>query len=276
MKIGNASGLQIAFFTFAGLLLVVPLSNYLEFLPWSYDQKALLGKAIPFVVCGFVLALFPALRRRCREELSVPIPADRKREVVLVAIAKPWFAIAVAGGVGLWFWCTGGSEALERRMLAQKSEGWEMARAFSTPGLVQHLLLVVFVAPVLEELVFRGFLYRAWERQWGWVPAMLLASVLFGIYHSNFFAAFIASIIYVCVLRRTGTLWGPIAVHSVYNLSLWYPLVGKHMFPKGVQAQHDISAWKLQLACLLLAAIAVPVYVWLARKAYQPDSISSP
>lgn len=277
MIMGTASGLQIAFFTFAGLLLTVPLSNYLESIfPWSDDQKAILGRAIPFVVFGLVLVLFPALRRRCREELSIPIPSDRKREVILVSIAKLWFPMALAGGLGLWFWWTGGGEALERRMLAETSEEGQMAQAFSTPGLVRQILLAAFVAPVLEELVFRGFLYRAWERRWGWVPAMLLTSVVFGLYHSYFLSAFFGSIVFVCLLRRTGTLWAPIAVHGVYNLSLWHPLMGRHVFPKGIEAQHDISEWKLQLAFLLLAAIAVPAYVWLARRPYRREAISSP
>lgn len=161
-------------------------------------------------------------------------------------------------------------------MLAETSEEGQMAYALSTAGLVRQVFLAAFVAPVLEELVFRGFLYHAWERQWGWVPAMLLTSVLFGLYHSYFFSAFFGSIIFVCLLRRTGTLWAPIAVHSVSNLALWYPLVGRHMFPTGVEAQRDISAWKLQLACLLVAAIAIPTYVWLARKHYRPARVSSP
>jgi CAAX protease family protein len=277
MKFGNATGLQIAFFTFAGLLLAVPLSNYVEsILLWSNYEKALVGKAIPFVLFGLVLALFPALRRLCIEELSLPIPANRKREVVLVAVTKPWFAFAVAGGVGLWFWLIGGSDALERRMLDQRGEGLELTWAFSTPGLIQHLFLVVFVAPVIEEIVFRGFLYRAWEREWGWVASTLLTSVVFGLYHPHFFAAFFASIIYVCLYRRTGTLWAPIVVHGIFNLSLWYPLMGRLVFPRGVEARHDISAWKPQLACLLVAAIVIPMYVWLSRKPYQPAKVSSP
>jgi membrane protease YdiL (CAAX protease family) len=274
---GIASGLQIAFFTFAGLLLAVPLTNYLESIfAWSDDQKIILGKSIPFVVFGLVLVLFPALRRRCRDELSVPIPSDRKPEVILVAIAKLWYPMALAGGLGLWYWSTGGSEALGRRMLAEMSEEGQMVQAFSTPGLVRHLFLSVLVAPVLEELVFRGFLYRAWERRWGWVPAMLLTSVVFGLYHSYFLAAFFGSIIFVCLLRRTGTLWAPITVHALFNLSLWHPLMGRHVFPKGLEAQRDISQWKLQIACLMIAAIAIPAYVWLARKPYRREAISSP
>ncbi|MGZ5582248.1 MAG: CPBP family intramembrane glutamic endopeptidase, partial [Usitatibacter sp.] len=194
----------------------------------------------------------------------------------LVAIAKLWLPMAIAGGIGLWYWWAGGSEALARRMLAETGEDGQMAYAFSTPGLVRQIFLGAFVAPVLEELVFRGFLYRAWERQWGWVPAMLLTSVVFGLYHSYFFVAFVGSIIFVCLLRRTGTLWAPIAIHSASNLALWYPLMGRHIFPGGVDAQRDISAWKLQLACLLGAAIVIPMYVWLSRKPYRPEAASSP
>jgi membrane protease YdiL (CAAX protease family) len=184
--------------------------------------------------------------------------------------------MAFAGALGLWLWWTGGSDALERRMLAETGDVAQMAHAFSTPGLVRQILFATLIGPVVEELVFRGFLYRAWERQWGWLPAMLLTSLVFGLYHAHFLVAFCGSIVFVCLLRRTGTLRAPIVVHAVFNLALWYPLLGRFMFPTSLAAQRDLSEWNWQIACLLAAVVFIPAYVWLARKSYHREAISSP
>src|SRR5207244_1951853 len=153
-----------------------------------------------------VLFGIPALRRYCRAELSIPLPPGRKLEVAVVAAAKLSLPLAFAGAIALWYWVSQGGAALENHMLAERNIGREQEAAFSDAGVVRHLLLFSFVGPIVEELIFRGLLYRAWERQWGWIPAMLLTSALFAAYHPHFASAFLASIVFVCLYRRTGTL----------------------------------------------------------------------
>ena len=80
---------------------------------------------------------------------------------------------------------------------------------------------------------------------------MVLTSTLFGLYHPVFWAAFTSSIVFVCLFRRTGSLWASIIVHAFFNLMLWYPLVGQFVFPSPERALGDISTWGFQLACLL-------------------------
>ena len=79
------------------------------------------------------------------------------------------------------------------------------------------LLLGVIVGPPIEELVFRGLLYRAWANQWGALVAAVLTSALFAAYHPNFLAAFSSAILFVCLVRRTGSLWASISVHAFTN-----------------------------------------------------------
>jgi membrane protease YdiL (CAAX protease family) len=277
MKTGTASGWQIAFFSFTGVLLAVPLSRYLAGLaPWSKEEREFLGKALPFFVIALILGVFPALRSWYRRELSIPIPRERRKEVAIVALGKVmFFAMAIAGSVALWHWLFGGTAALERRMSMQLSDEAQRSGAVTPLATLQFLVLVPFVVPILEELVFRGLLYRAWEKRWGWFPAMIATSVVFALYHPFFLSAFLASIVYVCLLRRTGTLWAPIIVHGLYNLSLWHPLMGHLLFPKGRDAHTDIAAWDLQIGCLFVVAIALPIYVWMAREKYEPRGTSA-
>jgi len=121
------------------------------------------------------------------------------------------------------------------------------------------------LAPLTEELVFRALLYRTWEAQWGWLPAMLASSALFAAYHPNFVPAFLGGILYVCLYRRTGSIWAPIVVHAAFNVLIWFPLLGQFIFPRGLDAPGDLQSWWLHLAALFAALVAIPAYVSLAR-----------
>lgn len=274
MRSENASGIQITFLSFAVLLLAVPVSIYVaKMVGASNEESTFIGRFLPFVLGTVVLIAFPALRRRVVNLLSLPIPRERQAEVALVAIGKLCLALALAGGLALRYWLTEGNAALEHHM-KQAPVDQQMAQAFSGPGMLTSILIGAAFAPVLEEVLFRGLLYQAWERRWGWIPAMLLTSTLFGLYHPIFWAAFTSSVIFVCLFRRTGSLWSSIAVHSFFNLMLWYPLMGQFVFPGAERAVGDISTWGLQLACLLFASIALPAYVWMSRKPFDPDALS--
>ena len=275
MRTGNASGFQITFLSFAVLLLAVPASTYVgKLMGASNDEMKFIGRFLPFVLGGAVLAAFPALRRRVMVLLSAPIPRERHAEVALVAIGKLCVVFAFAGGLALRYWLAEGNAALEHHM-KQPPVDEQMAQAFSGPGLLTSILIGAILAPLLEEVLFRGLLYQAWERRWGWIPAMVLTSTLFGLYHPIFWAAFTGSILLVCVFRRTGSLWSSIVAHSFFNLMLWYPLVGRFVFPDAERAIGDIHTWGLQLACLLFVVVALPLYVWLSRKPYA-DPLAEP
>jgi membrane protease YdiL (CAAX protease family) len=93
---------------------------------------------------------------------------------------------------------------------------------------------------------------------------MLATSVLFGLYHPHFWSAFTASVILVCVMRRTGSIRAPIMVHAIYNFMLWWPLLGRHVFPSG-PGMTDLSTWYFHGACLIAVAVALPIYAWMSR-----------
>ncbi len=94
------------------------------------------------------------------------------------------------------------------------------------------LLTVGVVAPVSEELIFRGLLFhrmKDWMKPW---LAVILSAVLFGAYHGNmvqFIYAFVMGIFFAVIYHRTGTLWTTIVAHMTANLwsVLGYGLVNE-------------------------------------------------
>lgn len=265
MRTGTASGVQIVFLSFAVLLLAVPLSTYVVgHLQSSTAEEAFIRRSIPFVLGAIALLSFPTLRRIVISELSRPIPQERRAEVALLGVAKISLAFAYVGALALWYWTTEGSAALEQSLRGPPRDQ-QMAEAFAVPGLLM-VVLAAIVGPILEEILFRGLLYRAWEKRWGAFASAVFTSALFASYHPFFLSAFLGGIVFVCLVRRTGTIWGSIPVHATFNLLLWYPLAGQFVFPDPAKALGDLSTWGFHLACLLFAFVALPLYVLLAAQ----------
>ncbi|HYC36745.1 MAG TPA: CPBP family intramembrane glutamic endopeptidase [Usitatibacter sp.] len=233
---------------------------------WSPEVAALVDKAVPFVFGAVLIAAFPGLRRRAADLLRAPIDTAGWRETAWVAIFHAINSFAWAGIVVLWWWISGGEANVAGNIRALPSDAGELERAFTPADLVRSLVVVAVLAPVVEELVFRGFLYRAWEGRLGWFGSMIATSIVFAAYHANPFPAFLSSVIYVCLYRRTGSLWAPIVVHMIFNALAWYPLLGQLVFPRSLDAPGDLSSWAFHIACLLLAIVVLPAYVWMARE----------
>ena len=88
---------------------------------------------------------------------------------------------------------------------------------------------LVILAPIAEEVLFRGFLFTGLRRRLRFVWAALLTSILFGAAHllggeQGASLLWIAGIdtmvlsIVLCFLReRTGRLWAPVLLHALKN-----------------------------------------------------------
>lgn len=88
-------------------------------------------------------------------------------------------------------------------------------------GLLVAIMLGALVAPVVEELFFRGFLYPALRRRLGVAGGIVLSAVIFGLFHANvwlFFPTAIIGIILAYLYEREGSLGPPIVLHSLNNL----------------------------------------------------------
>ena len=87
----------------------------------------------------------------------------------------------------------------------------------------QFVLLLVFgcvLAPVGEELLFRGVLYT-WLKRWGPVLAVSASSMLFGLLHgpSPVFLAHAATmgVLLALLYEGSGSLWPGVLAHGLHN-----------------------------------------------------------
>jgi len=263
----NATGTQIAFLVFAvhffSMLLGEAIAGVIGSPGMTASFTALL---ITFGIAVGLLAGLQPLRRFAATELARPLPLPMAREIAIVAAAKVATPAAVVG-----FAAAVALSAGETASIRQGIWPVDPARAWtwitSPTGLFQLVILSWVVGPLVEEIVFRGLLYRAWERQWGWVPSLLLTSACFSLCHPTHMASsFLGSVIYICVLRRSGTLLAPIAVHALFNILVSWPLLGQLIMqaPKG--DPQSWSTWAPFLACLAFTVVALPAYVLMSRR----------
>jgi CAAX protease family protein len=126
----------------------------------------------------------------------------------------------------------------------------------STALLLLSAALTCVLAPICEEILFRGFIYKAlcsWRGPW---PAAILTGLAFGGVHAGSAPAVdlvpLAALGFgLCLLyRRTGSLYPCIAAHSLNN-SLAFGL---------------LENWGWQVPVLMLAALALIALAALALR----------
>jgi membrane protease YdiL (CAAX protease family) len=88
-------------------------------------------------------------------------------------------------------------------------------------------ITLVVIAPIAEEMLFRGYLYGKLRKTipvWG---AILITSVLFGVVHGQWnvgIDVFVLSVM-ACILREvTGSIWAGILLHMIKNGLAFYIL----------------------------------------------------
>jgi membrane protease YdiL (CAAX protease family) len=85
------------------------------------------------------------------------------------------------------------------------------------------LLHVLIMAPVVEEIIFRGYIYRILKTKIPIMFAIIISSTLFSLIHYNvlsFILLFVLSIFLTYIYERNGSIMCPIIIHSLFNLMM--------------------------------------------------------
>ena len=78
----------------------------------------------------------------------------------------------------------------------------------------------IVVAPICEEVIFRGYLYGVAKRYCGPVAAALCTALIFAAAHASLVALLplaLFGLLLAWLYERTGSLWAPIAAHACFN-----------------------------------------------------------
>ncbi len=104
-------------------------------------------------------------------------------------------------------------------------EPQEVVKIYLKDSSDKYLLFFTFfvaiAGPLVEEIFFRGFAYKAFRSRWGVKRAALASTALFAALHLNwaaFFPIFMLGLLFVYLYEKTGSLVPSMTAHVFHNL----------------------------------------------------------
>ncbi len=100
----------------------------------------------------------------------------------------------------------------------QSDEIKHLLRALPSP--YSFFFTAMFLAPLVEETFFRGFLFAGFRQRYGWNRAALLSSGFFAVAHlipAAMIPAFVVGVGFAYLYHKSNSLWPGIFMHFLIN-----------------------------------------------------------
>ena len=124
------------------------------------------------------------------------------------------------------------------------------------------MIVLVIVAPVTEEFIFRGVFLHRWAVKWGAFWSIILSSLLFGAIHADifWFSRAVGSIFIALLYIKTRTLLVPIILHALNNGLVFVNLLFHHFDPNTVQELNVTNQYLWYGLVNILLGIPILIY----------------
>ena len=199
------------------------LSNLLYFLverlvldifhipPQQFMKHSYWGEILVYAV--LILVFFTLYKLLWRKDISEPRTATNFKDVLGSLVV----GFGICGISGLWIMLAEQLPSLQKSVEAINAGAENIAggNAFGT------FMIAVIAAPVVEEILFRGIVLRSMRKFIPVWAAILISSVLFGVYHLNIVQAAYATFMGIAagiLYEKKKNLLFPILVHFANNL----------------------------------------------------------
>ncbi|MDI4236963.1 CPBP family intramembrane metalloprotease [Bradyrhizobium sp. Arg237L] len=101
-------------------------------------------------------------------------------------------------------------------------------------GLLALLIGSCIAGPILEEFVFRGFMFRGWSQSFlGPIGAIVLTSAVWAVYHTQYdwfgrLEIFVVGLVLGHLRWRSNSTWLTVVLHSAMN-TVYFFLIGPYI-----------------------------------------------
>ncbi len=215
----------------------------------------IMSHAVMLTVIAGVVAL-PIFLLLMRGDKKRSIREEKYVEYTKVSVWKFVF-IAIAGA----FACIGLNLFISITGIINWGGGFEdTADALYGGSMFWTVAGVVFIIPVVEELMFRGIIYNRMKYYKGALPAILVSAVYFAIYHMNVpqgIYAFVLGVFMAWIYYRYKTILAPILFHVSAN--------GISVFLTYSEGFNTLTDTQYILLCVVSLVIAVAMVVVIAK-----------
>ncbi|HEX5010499.1 MAG TPA: type II CAAX endopeptidase family protein, partial [Planctomycetota bacterium] len=189
-----------------------------------------------FVLQALILVSLGALQGDADTIDRALLPAYAVAGVLTFAAMRVAYAVTQAEGVPTYFggrvpaWRAGGLLALAGGLvasgyvLALRNTGLLGDDLQSSIDTLRHSpltmgSLIIVVAPVFEEFLFRGLVFSGMRRSQGFLKSALFSAAIFAIVHPPVSVApvFVLGLLTAAAYERSGALLAPVLVHAAFN-----------------------------------------------------------
>ena len=248
-----------------GFLLLLAFYGWLAYRSSSHALLTTKPFGIPDVICGGILAIWMinVIWQSFGADQAITLQAIIANSVFYISLIMGIFGVIgfqrksaiemfgmepsrlpKAAGTGLlWLLITYplilAAQGLVQKIFGNADDSQLIVKYFLEHPDLKHRAAVVFMAvilaPVAEEVIFRGYFYGIIRRYGGRIPALLTSSLLFAAIHvhlPSLLGLGILAIILCLLYERTGSLWASITMHAAFNAStivvliLWPDAIG--------------------------------------------------
>ncbi len=209
------------------LILSFVLAVLVHFLPSSTGTPAsqtptstktlIANSVVGFVIYGVILLLIWLVTVRKYHvgwsALGVRRPPGLYFALVIPILLGMYFAALVVSGVVVKLFYGGKAENPQVKDLTGGG-------GFSWTSLILALITASIVAPVIEELLFRGMLYGWLRTRWSAVGGIILSAALFSAAHAIpliLASIFVVGLTLAIVYEKTKSTLATMTLHSLFN-----------------------------------------------------------
>lgn len=219
-----------------------------------------IGQLIAFPFLYYYFKKDTVLRNRCKK---VPIIQSVKKFSVVTWIA--FYVFAACLGMGL-------SNLIDLSGLSQLFPGYSeiSEQVFQNQNLLLSVLTVGIFAPLVEELAFRGLMYKRVKEYAGVNAGVIVSSLAFGLYHGNMvqfiFAALLGAVMAI-FYEKTDNLWVPIMLHIGVNIT-------STLLSEFFTGYGSVGIFLLSTIVEIIVAIVLGIILWkkITKKKIQTTS----
>lgn len=196
---------------------LLPVVKWAGLLPGGFSvvNKLLIQQTIQTLFIVLLVLLFLSIR------------GSSLRQIGMCRCKQPlWLGKAVLLGIVVFFLLICSGIVLEKLfpqfvqpqaatdMIMQAEGLWEYAVVF---------VIVSILAPISEELLFRGYIYHSMRAHKSMGYSVAVTSFLFGCMHGDLVRLLPLTLVGIClnlVSVRSGSIWSAIVMHSVWNFMM--------------------------------------------------------
>lgn len=171
-----------------------------------------------YITVGRALLLGPVFMLVMKHDIKYDIRLDRHVEY---DVFNKWYMLVlIPAGIGA---AIGFNGLVSLSGIAKYSKVYnELSKMVYNGNIFIQILAAAIAAPIVEELLFRGLIYKRLRYHLSSTWCILISAAVFGLIHGNivqFVYAFLVGTLLAYVYEKFKTIWAPILMHGMANLS---------------------------------------------------------